>query len=157
MYPDGDQNLNYETDTAVYFFTSAFEPLNNWSAHQVKLWGKNFPTVEHAFHYRKFSDAEPQVAEQILLAPSPWATVQIERVHRGSRRPDWQSVKVDIMTEIVTAKAAQNQDVHDCLLKTGNKTIIENSPWDSFWGIGPDGQGQNQMGRILTKIRSELA
>ncbi|HSH31731.1 MAG TPA: hypothetical protein VK963_03650 [Candidatus Saccharimonadales bacterium] len=58
MYPDSSQNLNCETDQTVYFFTTTFDPISNWSAHQVKIWGKTFPTVEHAFHYRKFDEAD---------------------------------------------------------------------------------------------------
>lgn len=156
MYPGSDQSLSYETAEAVYFFSHAFDPLNNWSGHRVKLWGKTFPTVEHAYHYRKFADELPKVAEQIRRAPSPWAAMQIERKHRSQRRPDWQSVKAGIMEEIIRAKVAQNQDVHACLLATGDKTIIENSPWDTFWGIGNDGTGQNQLGNIFMRIREEL-
>lgn len=47
MYPDSSKNLNYKTDDAVYWFSSAYDPLNNWSAHAVAFWGKVFPTVEH--------------------------------------------------------------------------------------------------------------
>lgn len=156
MYPDSGQNLNYETKDAVYFFTTAFEPLSNWSAHQVQIWSKTFPTLEHGFHYRKFDETDPATAEQILCAPSPWAAMQIERAYKTKRRPDWQEVKVGIMAEITRAKVAQNQDVTDCLLRTGDKQIIENSPWDSFWGIGPDGKGQNTMGKILMSIRDQI-
>ncbi len=118
--------------------------------------GLNFPTVEHAYHYRKFSEDAPHVAKQIRRASSPLAAMQIERQHKAERRPDWQIVKVQIMEEIVRAKMHQNQDAQDCLLKTGAKTIKENSPWDSFWGIGQDGTGKNVMGTILMKIRSEI-
>lgn len=156
MYPNSNQNLTYETEDAVFWFSGAFDPLNNWSANAVKIWGQTFPTAEHAYHYRKFSETAPEVANQILNSPSPWAAMQIERQNKDKRRADWQEAKVDIMTEIVRAKTNQNQDVRDCLQKTGSKGIVENSPWDSFWGCGADGNGQNQMGRILMQIRDEL-
>lgn len=82
--------------------------------------------------------------------------MQIDRAHTDKRRSDWQDVKVDIMTELVRAKADQNEDVKVCLIKTGNKHIVENSPWDTFWGCGKDGSGNNQMGKILMKIRDEI-
>lgn len=82
MYPNSTKNLNYETDDAVYWFSTPFEPLNNWSAHAVKLWSKTFSTVEHGYHYRKFTETAPEVAEEILAAPSPWAAMQIERKHK---------------------------------------------------------------------------
>lgn len=156
MYPDGNQNLNYETDDTVYFFTTAYEPLSNWSAHQIKVWGHTFPTAEHAFHYRKFSETAPELAAKIKNAVSPWAAMQIERANKSKRRSDWQEVKVSIMREIIQAKVDQNDDVKTCLLKTKNKRIVENSPWDDFWGIGPDGKGQNVLGKILMDIRNAL-
>jgi len=156
MYPTSDQNLSYQTDSEVRFFSHAFDPLNNWSAHRVQLWGKTFSSAEHAFHYRKFTETAPDVAEQILHAPSPWAAMQIERQHKDKRRKDWQDVKTGIMEEIVRAKVTQNDDVRACLLSTKNKTIIENSPWDNYWGIGEKGDGQNVLGKIYMKIRTEL-
>lgn len=156
MYPDPKLNLSYETDNAIYWFSHAFDPLNNWSAHALTIWGKLFPTVEHGFHYRKFDDTAPEVAAEIIVATSPWAAMQIERKHVDRRRKDWHDVKVGIMTELVRAKITQNEDVKSCLLNTGTKTIVENSPWDNFWGIGHDGNGQNCMGKILMLIRDEL-
>jgi len=41
-------------------------------------------------------------------------------------------------------------------LATGNNDIVEDNPNDSFWGNGKDGKGENQMGKILMIIRSEL-
>ncbi len=59
------------------------------------------------------------------------------------------------MFEIVRAKAQQHEDVRDMLMVTGNKKIVENSPVDNFWGCGQGGKGENQMGKILMKVRSE--
>ena len=156
MYPKPNQKLSYETKDAIYFFSHAFDPINNWSAHAVKIWSKTFPTLEHAYHYRKYSDNNPEIAEEILSSPSPWAAMQVDRRHMDKRRDDWDQVKVAIMTELARAKVAQNQDVRECLLKTGKKQIIENSPWDDFWGCGAKGKGENRMGKILVQIREEL-
>lgn len=60
------------------------------------------------------------------------------------------------MTELLRAKVEQNEDVRECLLKTDKKQLIENSPWDSFWGCGPDGKGQNWSGKILMEIKGKL-
>ena len=159
MYPDDAyEPLTYETDDAVYFFTSALDPLSNWSAHVVELWGQRFPTLEHGYHWRKYDEAAPEVAQAILAAPSPWAAMQIDRtISKDKRRPDWKEIKVVVMEELLRAKVAQNEDVKECLLKTGTKQIIENSPVDTFWGIGQSGKGQNMVGQLLMKIRKERA
>jgi ribA/ribD-fused uncharacterized protein len=156
MYPDKSDGLNHENNEAVYFFVTAFSPLDNWSAHAIKIWGKVFPTSEHAYHYSKYESTAPEVAAEILAAPSPWKEMQIDRQNAKQRRSDWEDVKLDIMTEIVKAKVMQNEDVKERLLKTDNKQIFENSPWDKFWGLGSDGKGQNHMGKILMEIRQEL-
>jgi ribA/ribD-fused uncharacterized protein len=118
--------------------------------------GQAFPTIEHGYHYRRFSDDFPEIAEKILRAPSPWAAMQVECRHKTRRRNDWQDVKVGILTELVRAKGAQNEDVRKCLLHTGAKRIVGNLPFDSFWDCGLGGQGQNMLGQILMQIRGEL-
>ncbi|HLC91439.1 MAG TPA: NADAR family protein [Candidatus Saccharimonadales bacterium] len=156
MYPDSAKNLNYETKDAVYWFVTSFQPLDNWSAHTVNIWGKKFLTTEHAYHYSKYAETAPAIARKIFDAPSPWAAMKIDRQHAGKRRKDWDKVKISIMTEIVSAKVVQNEDVRQCLLGTGNKQLFENSPWDKFWGCGEDKTGQNHMGKILMQIRDQL-
>jgi len=156
MYPPSDKQLVYETDDTVYFFATAFDPLNNWSGHAVKIWSKTFPTLEHGYHYRKYSETAPQVAAEILAAPSAWATMQIDRKHHEKRRKDWEEVKVEIMTELMRAKVAQNEDVRACLLATGGKQLVKNSPFDEFWGSGAKGTGKNMVGEIFMQIRNEL-
>jgi predicted NAD-dependent protein-ADP-ribosyltransferase YbiA (DUF1768 family) len=34
--------------------------------------------------------------------------------------------------------------------------LIENSPKDSYWGIGKNKDGQNWLGKFLMKLREEL-
>ncbi len=115
-----------------------------------------FPTLEHAYQYRKYQDEHPEVAAKILHAPSPWAAMQVARKHRQKYRADWHDIKVKVMTELTRAKVQQNEDVRACLRATGVKTLIENSPVDDYWGSGPDGDGQNVMGKILMQVRGEL-
>lgn len=151
MYPETYQNS--DDDEAVYWFSSPFDPLNNWSAHAVVAYDKTFHTLEHAYHYRKFNDKNPEVAQEILQSPSPWAAMKIARQYSGEIRPDWDDVKVDIMEELVRMKLDQNEDVQMILEKTGKRRIVENSPWDDFWGCGPKGDGVNMMGKIWMKVR----
>jgi predicted NAD-dependent protein-ADP-ribosyltransferase YbiA (DUF1768 family) len=34
--------------------------------------------------------------------------------------------------------------------------IVENSPFDDYWGCGKDGSGQNKLGQILMEVRELL-
>ena len=156
MYPSSSNGLNSETDAEVRFFTTAFHPLDNFSAHTVELWGEIFPTVEHAFHWKKFSTAHPDVAKRIVNAQSPEEAQRIARQNTAKIPSSWHDEKIAVMKDILTAKAAQHDDVRDALHRTGSRTIIENSPVDDFWGAGPHGNGQNMVGKLWMEVREEL-
>jgi len=153
MYPTSNEGLNKETESGVYFFTPAFYPLDNFSAHAISLWGQEFPTAEHAFQWKKFSVVRPDLAAQILAAKSPQAVKEIADAHKADQSTAWMVEKVSVMEEILKAKAGQHPDVVMILKKTGGREIIENSPIDSFWGIGKNRDGQNMVGKIWMKIR----
>lgn len=155
MYPSSNLHLNYETEDNVYFFTVAHEVFNNFSAHSIEIWGYSFPTVEHAFQWKKFESTNKSLADKILKAKSPWAVKQLSN-NGENRRIDWPEVKLAIMEELLREKIRQHVDVRDVLISTGEKKIIENSPVDDFWGIGPHGDGENHVGKLLLKIREEL-
>lgn len=64
-------------------------------------------------------------------------------------------------------KFTQNSRLYDALMATGDKILVEASPYDTVWGIGlietdPRAQsretwlGTNWLGEVLTKLRDEL-
>jgi len=53
-------------------------------------------------------------------------------------------------------KVEQNPYVKKKLLETKDYLIVEDSPKDSFWGIGANRDGENQLGKLWMKIRKEL-
>lgn len=73
-------------------------------------------------------------------------------------RPDWETVKVGIMEEIVRAKFTQHPELAEKLLETGDKILVEGNRWgDTCWGVDTrTGQGENHLGKILMMIRDEL-
>jgi hypothetical protein len=56
-------------------------------------------------------------------------------------RADWHLVKLDLMRRADWAKSSQHPDLATLLLGTGSAELIEDSPFDPFWGTGPDGAG----------------
>jgi ribA/ribD-fused uncharacterized protein len=54
------------------------------------------------------------------------------------------------------AKFTSNEALKDILLGTGDAKIEEESPAESFWGIGADGQGENWTGKLLMELRDSL-
>lgn len=93
---------------------------------------------------------------EIYTAPSPHEAKNIAKQHYREKRDDWDQIKVQIMKEIVTSKASQHPEVQKALINSKDKEIVEDSPYDSFWGIGKDGKGQNMLGKLWMEIREEL-
>jgi len=144
-------------DTTVkipYYETSNF-CFSNFSAHTVEFKGEVYATAEHAFHTQKFSDSK--LREQIRSCGSPLAAWELARELKPQRRADWNDVKVGILTDIIREKVTQHPEVKHALAVTGSREIIEINENDDFWGSGADGNGQNHTGKILMKIREELA
>ena len=71
-------------------------------------------------------------------------------------RTDWHDVKLNVMEKAVRAKFQQNPELRALLLATGESEIVEDSAHDLFWGMGRNGQGENQMGRLLMKVRQVI-
>lgn len=118
----------------------------------------NFSSFEHAYQAAKFNEARARhVEKRIEMARSAHDAKKIAREFSEYRRPDWgDEVKLKVMEEIVRAKLAQHPFIRECLLETGDRVIIEDSPKDSFWGRGTDWQGHNHLGRLWMKLRAEL-
>ncbi len=92
----------------------------------------------------------------IMDAPSAHEAFKIAERSKAERRQDWDAVKVDIMRDILRAKADQHEYVRRKLLATGDRELIEDSWRDDFWGWGPNRDGQNMLGKLWMEIRSEL-
>lgn len=150
-------NLNRETKDAVYFYTPPFYHLDNFSAHAVKIWGKIFPTVEHAYQWKKFASKHPKIAKNIFESKNPSAAKHIADENKDKISPAWfRGQRVRVMEALLRAKTKQHADVRKKLGETGKRLIAENSLTDDFWGIGPKGDGENMVGKIWMKIRDEL-
>lgn len=115
--------------------------------------GITYPTSEHAFQAAKTNDTLVRKAISRLATPG-----QAKRAGRTVElRPDWDSVKLDFMYHIVSAKFSQNPDLAAALIETGDMLLEETNRWgDTYWGVC-NGKGENHLGRILMRVRSELA
>ena len=60
------------------------------------------------------------------------------------------------MEDICRYKLEQHPYIQKKLLETGDLLIVEDLPKDSFWGWGPNRDGENQLGKIWMRLRDEL-
>jgi ribA/ribD-fused uncharacterized protein len=128
--------------------------LSNFSRHPIRLKGKTWPTVEHYFQAQKFAGTKHE--DEIRQLATPMIAARTGRSRKLPLRKDWESVKDSIMRDAVRAKFTQHADLREALLATGDRVLIEDSPTDSYWGVGANGQGKNVLGRILGEVRAEL-
>lgn len=113
--------------------------------------GRSWPTAEHAYQAAKCSRADQ--ARMILEAPSPGAAKRLGR--KIELRADWDEVKESVMLSIVRAKL-ENAHLRRLLIATGDAELIEGNYWgDRFWGVCR-GEGENRLGKILMKVRTEI-
>ena len=72
------------------------------------------------------------------------------------KRLDWNQIKDGVMDRALRAKFTQSRKLRDLLKSTGNRELIENSPHDAYWGVGPQGNGENKLGKALMRLRGSL-
>jgi ribA/ribD-fused uncharacterized protein len=136
------------------FYEGRYYMFSNFSAFMFYWKDEWWMTSEHAYQASKFLLYE--IKERIRTALSAHDAKKIARSLDHLKRADWASVKLPIMEEIVRAKLEQHPFIKESLLETRQMVIIEDSPKDSFWGRGPDHNGENHLGRIWMKLRDEL-
>lgn len=127
-------------------FLSNFEPC------EIEYMGFTYPSVEHAYVACKSDSIEHKKTCTSTL----FTAGQIKKIGRSAKLiGDWDNKKLAIMLNLCRIKFNQ-EPFKSKLLATGKQELIEDNFWnDFFWGVCR-GVGENNLGKILMKIRSEL-
>jgi ribA/ribD-fused uncharacterized protein len=132
-----------------------------WMGHPVPPRFVEIPTGEHGFHLCK-----PTCEDDALWILEALTAAQAKRRggprgedgRRVELRSDWERVKEDVM-RLVNRRKFRLPSYRAALLATGERTLVENSPSDDFWG-GRDRRGgymgRNRLGVVLMEVRAEL-
>lgn len=150
-----DKWLLETVDRYIGFYPREFYCLDNFSSFKIEYQGTLYSTVEEAYQASKFEVCAPEVAEKIRMSMSAHEAQKIASENVAFRRSDWDAVKLSVMETLLRLKVKQNPYVLKKLLETGDCEIVEDSPKDSFWGCGLDRNGENHLGKLWMKIRSE--
>lgn len=153
--------MNDNNEIRFWGTNSKYFEFSNFYLRKVVLDDIEWPTSEHYYQAQKFI-ANPDIIYKILKEPYPYMIYKMaNKIYKDKQRQDWHEVKIDIMRKVVLAKFTQHEDLKNLLFETGNSIIIENSPTDSFWGVGGFGNKyidnkNNWLGKILMEVRDKL-
>lgn len=142
--------------------------LSQWWPAEFTVDGVTYPTAEHwmmAEKARLFGDEEGLAA--VLAAKSPGAAKAAGRKVRDFDEGKWAAERYGIVVAGNLAKFGQHDHLREFLLATGDKVLVEASPYDRVWGIGmgpndPDAgsplkwRGLNLLGFALMDVRERL-
>lgn len=130
--------------------------------------GVEYHTAEQYMMAQKavlFSDEE--VRREIMSAGHPKQFKALGRKISGFKQDIWDKSCRDIVVKGNTAKFSQNEALGHYLMNTGERVLVEASPYDKIWGIGMGRDdpkcenptlwnGTNYLGFCLMEVRDIL-
>lgn len=142
--------------------------LSQWHPSNFELEGHHFVCAEQYMMFKKAALMDDQLmADKILAATEPADHKRLGQQVRGFKTDVWDQHKVNIVYDGNMAKFSQNAGLQRKLLATGDALLVEANPRDIIWGVGlseddpsignPSAwRGQNLLGEILMRVRSDL-
>ena len=112
-----------------------------------------------------FGDKE--IFDEIMKATTPREYKDLGKKVKNFKQDVWDENKRKIVFKANLAKFTQNETLKNKLLSTGNKILIEASPYDNIWGVKlkkDDDRildkstwlGENLLGYILMDVRETI-
>lgn len=128
----------------------------------------SYRTAEHYMMAQKallFNDHDS--FDKIINAGHPKQAKDLGRKVIGFDETIWQNHRSDIVIDANLAKFRQHEALGQYLLNTGNRVLVEASPYDKVWGVGlaaddehisnPEKwRGLNLLGFALMTVRDKL-
>ena len=72
-------------------------------------------------------------------------------------KPGWEDIRIGQMEEVQMAKFTQYPELRAKLIATGDAELIYNNECgDEYWGVF-QGKGENNLGKVLMRVRERLA
>ena len=141
--------------------------MSNYFLTHVKVFDQEFRSSEHAYQWRflKYIGMD-DLAESVLSARTPADAKAIASRVPMEFHKDWHTIKVWVMKDILHAKADYCTPFKNALIQSGETPLVECTS-DLFWasGLSPHDTsmtdpsfypGRNNLGRVLSQVRSDL-
>lgn len=132
------------------FDGTKYKFLSNFHMFPIVYEGIKYPSTEHAYQAAK--TVNPKLKQLIAQYKTPAEAKKAGQ--QVAMRPDWNDVRLQIMEDVLLLKFADAK-LRDKLLATEDEELVEGNTWgDKYWGQ-VDGVGENHLGKLLMKLRSE--
>lgn len=154
----------------VYFWSEkgSTGSFSQWFMSDFQIDGHSFCCMEQYMMAQKailFKDTN--TLRKILTSYDPRSIKAYGREVKNFDPVKWGENKSRIVFEGNMAKFRQNQTLMEKLLSTGDKILVEASPYDKIWGIGmraseaskadpAQWRGEDLLGFALMQVRDEL-
>jgi ribA/ribD-fused uncharacterized protein len=133
-------------------FKDEFHFLSNMYPIDIEYKGIQFNSVEQAYQYQKTTSTKEKI--KVLNCNDPKKVKGIANKFKFIRE-DWKDVRLGIMYNLLWIKF-NNPQLKEALLLTDGWELVEGNWWgDVFYGVC-EGVGENYLGKLLMKIRSQL-
>jgi ribA/ribD-fused uncharacterized protein len=140
----------------VTAFQGEYRFLSNFWPCVIQWEGLVYPTLEHAYAAAKTND--PSTKIQIQACATPGDAKEYLAQHHLQPDETWtMERKLDVMEILLLIKfGGQDPLLTRALMATKDAELIEGNDWDDrFWGVC-DGEGENNLGRLLMGVRAQL-
>lgn len=127
--------------------------LSNFYPCIIEVDGIVYRSVEHLFQAQKYKESDPDRFVKIVNAETARGAKWIARA--GALPRGWIDLRDSVMLTALRLKYAI-PEFRELLLATDDAILIENSPYDYYWGIGANGRGDNRLGDLLMQVREEI-
>ncbi|GJQ60957.1 MAG: hypothetical protein SCALA702_00100 [Melioribacteraceae bacterium] len=154
------REYNLIDSCVIYKTKDTYGDLSNMaSGYSIQLYNSVFKTSEALYQVCKFPN-HPEIQQEILSINSPMTAKMKAKKNSDFIRKDWDSIRVAIMRWALSMKLCHNYEKFSTLLlSTGERTIVENSKKDDFWGakkVQDKLIGTNALGRLLMELRAKV-
>lgn len=142
---------------------------SQWWQQAFTVDGVHYKTAEHYMMAQKALLFGDEASYQgILASKTPAEAKKIGREVANFDETLWDSKRDEIVFKGNYHKFSQDERLKSFLLQTGDRILVEASPYDTIWGIGLTAQdvnaskpmnwkGLNLLGFVLMEVRDELA